>query len=239
MNPEQQPSPTPTPPAQAGGWAPQPQTAPTTPLAPSAFDSASSASSQPLGESYLNQIAATEPVPVHKFALIGIIGGVLVLVIVFIAIVMGSNNAPSLATQAKAVNSRIATVKSIADDQQKHLGDSTLSAANVMLSSILTTMTSDLGATMKEKKITLSSTVGKTEQAYADTLSAKLEDAYQRGTLDRTYAPQMVYELTVLRSKITVMKTISSSKSTKEFCTTSIESLTTMIEKFQAFSSTN
>jgi hypothetical protein len=235
MNPEQQPSPNSTPPVQTGGWAPQPQT----PIAPSAFDAAPAASTQPLGENYLNQIAATESVPVHKFAMIGIIGGVLVLVIVFLAIIMGSNNAPSLGTQAKAVNGRIATIKTIADDQQKHLGDSTLSAANVMLSSILTTMTTDLTANMKEKKITLSSATSKTEKTYSSTLSAKLDDAYQRGTLDRTYAPQMVYELTVLRSKLTVMKNIASSKSTKEFCATSITSLTTMIEKFQAFSSTN
>lgn len=235
MNPEQQPPSNPTPPTQAGGWTPQPQT----PIAPSAFDTTPQTSAQPLGEHYLDQIAATEPVPVHKFAMLGIIGGVLVLVIVFIAIMMGGNNTPSLGTQAKAVNSRIATIATIADDQQKHLGDSTLSAANVMLSSILTTMATDLTANMKEKKIALTSTVSKVEQAYASTLSAKLDDAYQRGTLDRTYAPQMVYELTVLRSKLTVMKNIASSKSTKEFCTTSITSLTTIIEKFQAFSSTN
>lgn len=241
MNPEQQqPTPTPTPPAQTGGWDPQPQPAMPAPIAPSAFDTPTATTpTQPLGEGYLNSIAAVEPVRVHKFAMIGIIGGVLVLVIVFLAVIMSSNATPSLATQARAVNGRIITLETIADDQQKHLGDATLSADNVMLSSILTTMTADLTANMKAKKITLSSTTSTTEKAYLTKLDTKLDDAYQRGTLDRTYAPQLVYELTVLRSKLTVIKNATSSTSTEEFCTTSITTLTTMIEKFQAFSSTN
>lgn len=233
MNPEQ-PSTPQTPPPQPGGWAPLPQQ-PQTPVAPSAFDSQQT---QALGESYLNEISTKEPVRVHKFAMIGLIGGVLVLIVVILMIMMNSGG-PNLSTQAKFINGRLATLKTIVGDQQKHIEDNTISSTNATLSSILTTLSTDFTATMKERKITLASAASTTEKAYATTLTKKFDDAYQRGTLDRTYVPQIIYELSILRSKLVVLKNSSSTKSIDAFCTDAIDNLDGITTTFKEFSSTS
>lgn len=238
MNPEQSTPPV-TPPSQPGGWAPLPEQPPQAPVAPSTFDAQPAVSAHDaLGEHYLNEIAVTEPVHINKFAIIGLIGGVLVLLVVILAIMMNSGG-PSLSTQAKSVNGRVNTLKTVVGDQQKHLADNTLSTANATLSSVLTTISSDLASVMKDKKIALSSAAGTAEKSYAAALTKKLDDAYQRGTLDRTYAPQMVYELSTLRTKLIAMKKSSSSKSIRTFCDESVANLDAIITSFKEFSSTD
>jgi hypothetical protein len=230
MNPEQ-PSSSPTPPPPSNGWTAPPQS---TPVTPSSFETAPI----PASASYLDQIATPEPVRVHKFAVIGLIGGVLVLLLVVLMIMMNSGG-PSLGSQAKFINGRLNTLNTLASAQQKHLEDNTISSANATLSSVLTTIDTDLTTTMKAHSVTLSSTVSTTEKAYATTLTDKLDDAYQRGTLDRTYAPQITYELSILRSKLVTMKGASSSTSIRDFCTTAITSLDALIKTFKEFSSTS
>jgi hypothetical protein len=240
MNPDQLPTPT-SPPSQSGGWTPLPPTQTPAPAAPSSFDTQSTPSSTtPLGENYLDQISATEPVHVHKFAIIGLIGGILVLLIVVFTIMMNSGG-PSLSTQAKGINTRIATLKTVADAQQKHLGDNDIVATNAILTSVLTTMSTNLTETMKAKKISLTKTSGSpsTEKTYLETLTKKMEDSYQRGTLDRTYAPQMSYELSILRSKLVALKSNSSSTTIDTFATESVAELDTLITSFNAFSATD
>jgi len=237
MNPEQPSNPQ-TPPSQPGGWAPLPQQ-PQTPVVPSAFDSQPApTSAQALGQSYLNEISTKEPVRVHKFAMMGLIGGVLVLILVILMIMMNSGG-PNLSTQAKFINGRITTLKTIVGDQQKHLEDNTVSSTNATLSSVLTTISTDFTTTMKERKITLTSSSSTTEKTYATTLTKKFEDAYQRGTLDRTYVPQIIYELSILRSKLVALKNSSSSKSIDTFCTSAIDGLDGITETFKKFSSTS
>lgn len=237
MNPEQ-PSTPPTPPSQPGGWAPLPQQ-PQTPVVPSAFDSQPAVgSAQALGESYLNEISTKEPVRVHKFAMIGLIGGVLVLLLV-IAMIMMNSGGPNLATQAKSINGRINTLKTVISAQQKHLEDNTITSTNATLSSVLTTISTDFTATMKDRKIILSSVSGTTEKAYATALTKKLDDAYQRGTLDRTYVPQIIYELTILRSKLVALKNSASSKSVTTFTNSAIDSLDSITKTFKEYSSTS
>lgn len=238
MNPEQQPSPQ-TPPVQPSGWTPLPDSGTSqpqpTPVAPSTFNTQSAS---PMGENYLDQIAIPEPVHVHKFAMIGLIGGVLVLLVVILAIMMNSGG-PSLSVQAKSVNDRVNTLKTIASNQQKHLSDNAIVTNNTILSSVLTTMSTELTDTMKTRKITLSSTASAAEKKYATTLTTKLDDAYQRGTLDRTYAPQITYELSILRSKLVTMKASSNSTAITTYCTSSIASLDAIIKTFKDYSSTN
>lgn len=241
MNPEQQPTPTPTPaPQQPGAWQPteQPASQQPTPVAPSAFGAPQQpAGADAFGANYLDQIATTEPVHVHKFAMLGLIGGILVALIVGIMIMMSSGG-PDLATQAKSISGRITTIKTVVDAQQKHINDTSLSETNITLSALLTTMSTDLTATMKAKKITVTSKQSTTEKTYAATLTKKLDDAYQRGTLDRTYAPQLVYELTLLRTKLAAMKKTSSSTSIDTFCADAITNLDAIIEPLQNFSAT-
>ncbi len=235
MNPEQQPS-QPTPQPQPNSWGSPAQTPPT-PMAPSAFD-APATPTQPLGENYLNEIAVTQPVKTRRFAVIGLIGGILVFLIVGLIILMNSGG-PSLSTQAKSINGRINTLKTVASDQQKHLQDTTLSETNATLSSFLTSLGTSLSETMKARNISLTTTATSTEKTYATALSKKLSDSYQRGTLDRTYAPQLVYELSLLRSKIVAMKNSNSSSSITTFSKDALSNLDAIIAKFKNYSSTN
>ncbi|MEO5949678.1 MAG: hypothetical protein ABIP74_04700 [Candidatus Saccharimonas sp.] len=246
MNPEQPSSPS-SPPPQPTGWGPPPQPQPQTlppvtpqaPIAPSAFDShAAPTPTQALGETYLNEIAAKEPIRVHKFAIIGLVGGVLVLLIVALSIMMNSGG-PDLTTQAKSINGRVNTLKTLATAQQKHLQDNKISEANTTLSSVLTSISSSLSDTMKARKIVLSSSASPTEKKYATTLTKKLDDAYQRGTIDRTYAPQMAYELSILRSKLIAMKNSSSASAVTTFSKDAVTNLDAIILTFKEFSSTN
>jgi len=242
MNPEQPSTPpTPTPTPQPTGWGPMPQpqapvVAPA-PVVPSTFETHPTPG-QALGEGYLNEIATTEPVRVHKFAIIGLIVGVLVLLIVALSILMNSGG-PSLSTQAKFIDGRMNSMKTIASANQKHLQDNNISEANTTLSTLLTSISSSLTNTMKDRKITLSTAVSPTEKTYATALTKKLDDAYQRGTLDRTYAPQMVYELSILRSKLVAMKNSSSSTTVIAFSKDAVTNLDAIIATFKEFSSTN
>lgn len=242
MNPEQYPAPQPSQPPSGGVPPVAPQGYAQPPVVPSAFvtQPSTSPTADMLGTSYLDQIAPTEQKSVHRFAIIGLIGGVLVLVIVIMSILMNSGG-PSLGTQAKAINARIATLQTVTDAQQKHLKENAISEANTTLSSVLTSMNTDLTDIMKTKKITASdakSKIASDEKVYSRTLVKKLDDAYQRGTLDRIYTPQMIYELSIIRSKLVTLKKSSTSTSISTFCDASIANLDAVLEAFNEFSST-
>ena len=242
MNPEQFPVPQPSQPPSEGVPPVAPQAFSQPPVAPSSFETQAptSTTSDMLGTGYLDKIAPTEKKTINRFAIFGLIGGVLVLVIVILAILMNSSG-PSLATQAKSINARIATLQTVTDAQQKHLKENSISEANTTLASVLTSMNTDLAGIMKTKKITASDSktkVASEEKAYSSTLAKKLDDAYQRGTLDRIYAPQMVYELSIMRSKLVALKKSSTSDSIDTFCNTSIANVDAVLKAFTAFSST-
>lgn len=180
---------------------------------------------------YLNRIAPKEQKAVNKFAVIGLIGGVLIAV-VFAFILMTSSGAPSPNAQLAAVSGRVATLQSVVTEQQTHLGITQLSEANASLGSSLGTMNTDVTAMMKERKIKTDSAVASKEASYKTKLAKTLDDAYQKGTLDRTYTTQMTYELTVLRSKIANLKKSTTSKSIKEFCDTSTSNVDLILKVY-------
>jgi cell division protein FtsL len=199
---------------------------------------------QPLAQfnsDYLNQIAPQSKKPVNKFGMIALIGGVLLAAIIAVILLIGSGG-PDFATQAKDVQGRINTLQEVADSQQTHLKENDISLANSTLSSALTTMNTDLGTIMKSKGVKGASATKvnptKTELAYATTLQKKLDDAYQRGTLDRTYTTQMTYELTILRGKLTKLTHSANSKSVTEFSDTAIQNVDAILAAYNKFSST-
>ncbi|QQS21732.1 hypothetical protein IPM09_04410 [Candidatus Saccharibacteria bacterium] len=183
---------------------------------------------------YLNQIAPTQQKTVNRFAIFGLIGGVLMAVVVFLIIVANSGP-PNISAQTIALKQRIATLQSVADTQQPHIQDNDLSVANSTLSSTLTSMATDLSGVMKAKNVKTNekSATGATEKTYAASLQKKLDDSYQRGTLDRTYAPQMTYELTVLRTKLKLLRSSSGgSKTVTSFCDTSLTNVDAILKAY-------
>lgn len=177
----------------------------------------------------------------NKIGIFALIGGVLAAVAIAVFMILGSGG-PDFATQAKDIQGRINSLMTVADSQQTHLKENDISLANSTLSSALTTMNTDLVTIMKARGVKGASTgkvnPTKTEQAYAETLQKKLDDAYQRGTLDRNYTSQMTYELTILRGKLTKLKNSGKSKSVTEFSNTAIKNVDAILAAYNNFSAT-
>lgn len=223
MNPEQQP------PQQPAQPTPPSSFAPTDPN-PVVADT--------LGTSYLNQIAPTQIKTVNRFAVFGLIGGFLVIVIAIVAVMLSSGG-PDISARANSLNRRITTIQTIADSQQKRIQSSSISEANTALSSVLKTMNTDLSSLIKTLKLGSknSKTSSSTETKYLEALQAELENAHLRGTLDRTYAPLMTLELTKLRNQLLNLKNASQSKAIDEFCASSITNIEAVLKSFESSSS--
>jgi hypothetical protein len=207
----------------------------TTGSAPEFQENAIPSANTDLSIDYLNQIAPQQQKTVNRFAVFGLISGMLVVVLVLFMVITNSGP-PDISSQTKSLQQRIATLQSVVDSQQPHLQNNGLSAANSTLSSTLTSMSTDLATLMKAKGVKASdstTSIATSEKKYASTLRKKLDDSYQRGTLDRVYAPQMTYELTVLRTKIKLLKsTNGNSKSVDEFCTTSLANVDAILKTY-------
>lgn len=228
-------------PVAAPASTPEPQPAPYPTPAPLSSASAPTAplpSGTPPSQysvDYLNQIAPKQQKTLNRFALFGLIGGVLMIAVVAIVIIANAGG-PDFSSQAKSIQSRITTLQTVADAEQPHLNENAISEANSSLSSALTSMNTDLTTLMKSKGLKTSSkssaTISKSEKDYAAALQKKLDDSYQRGTLDRTYATQMTYELTKLRSSLQKLKNSANSKSVSAFCTTAITNIDAILKAY-------
>lgn len=190
---------------------------------------------------YLNQIAPTQKKSTNRFAVFALIGGVILAAIAAV-VILASSGPPDFSAQAKSAQSRITTLQTVADGQQTHLKENAISEANSSLASALTSMNTELTALMKTKGVKVADStkvaVTKTEKLYAETLTKKLDDSYQRGTLDRTYATQMTYELTVLRSTLNRMKNTANSKSVTTYVNSAVTNIDAILKAYNAFSAT-
>ncbi|MFZ1242591.1 MAG: hypothetical protein WAQ22_00410 [Candidatus Saccharimonas sp.] len=209
------------------------------PAAPAPYPTADSTNNEHYAVDYLNQIAPpTQAKPVNKFAIIGLILGVLTLAVVALLMITGSK--PDFSTQARTTLARINTIQALSKAQQSHLIENDLSSMNATLSTSLSSMATELEETMKSsgiKKIELTDTAKKAETAYSDALSTKLEDAYLTGTLDRVYSREMSYQLTILKSQMLKLKNVANKKSLREFYETNSKTLDAAITSFSEFSS--
>lgn len=183
---------------------------------------------------YLNRIAPKEQKTVNKFAVFGLIGGLL-LAVIFAVVLMSSSGGPSANTQIATVASRVATIQAVVTEQQKHLNSTEMSESNAALGSTFSTMNTDISAIMKERKIKADNALTAKEKAYKEALSKTLNDSYQKGTLDRTYATQMTYELTFLRSQIAKLKKASTSTSIRSFCDNGTENIDLILKSYAAY----
>lgn len=233
MNPEQPNQPNPQYP---------PAPSPAAPMQPlSQFPAPAPAPSQ-FSVDYLNQIAA--PVAQKKVSpliLFGGIGALLLLVIGALILITNLSSPPDFTAQARTVQARLATLETITDQQQKRLQRNQLSSMNATLKTSLLSMDSDLSAILTARGLKATdaalTTAKNTEKTYLTKLTNTLNDSYLTGTLDRTYASQMAYELTILQSKLQALKSTANSKSVTDFYTRSSPTLTTAIDAFSSFSS--
>ena len=231
------PQPTPqTPPHAQPGGMDQPVPAPTLPQ-PVPLSSVSSSSPHQYSNDYLDQIAVAPPSKApNKFAVIGLIAGVLIAA-TFALILITSAGGPDSTSQIAAIKARVTTLQTVSTEQQKRLNENDIATANATLSSTLATMKTDITG-LSSKKTDDAKKASAAESAYSTKLSTTLADASQRGTLDRQYTVQMTYELTVLRGMLVKLKSSSKSSKITTFATTSIANIDLILQQYNSFSAT-
>ncbi len=254
MNPEQpqQPQPQQPPQPQPGQPDPQPQqpAAGQSSFTPPPQFNIPAQGPQPLNQqqppeqidvNYLDQIAPQKQVTLNRFAVFGLIGGVLMAALAAVLILVNSGG-PNLNTQLLTIHSRVGTLQEVASEQRTHLNENQINQANATLESALTTMDTELTSILESKKISIKSgqakNIDKKEETYASALKQKLDDSYQRGTLDRTYTTQMTYELTIFKNKLETLKRESKSESIDTFCTDAIANLDAILATYSDFTAT-
>ncbi len=188
---------------------------------------------------YLNSIAApAQQKIVSKFAIFGMIGGVLIAAIIGV-ILFSAPKGKTTSDLIPALASRIDTLSKVTKAQQKHLSENRLAETNAALNSSLGTMDTDIKKIIEDQKIkkSQSKTTITAEEAYATMLTKTFDDAYQRGTLDRTYLSQMTYELTILEKQINSVKKTSKNKDIKAFCDNALANVELVLKSYTASSS--
>ncbi|WIO45703.1 AI-2E family transporter [Candidatus Southlakia epibionticum] len=204
--------------------------------APNNFNSPAATPDDYTTVDYLNRIAPLEERTVNRFAVFGLIGAAIVSAIVLL-VVMVSSQGPDANGQIPTISDRINTLSSVSKNETTKLTQLEISEANASLSSTLTSMKSQLDAIIKERKLKSSGSVKKEEKAYLEKLQKKLDDAHQKGTLDRTYTTAMTYELSILKSQVNKLKRSSgNNKSIAAFCNSSITSIDTILASYSKFS---
>lgn len=188
---------------------------------------------------YLNQIApASHQKTLSKFAVFGMIIAVVVVAVFAVMLLLGGG-APNFSVQAKTVQARLTTLQDVTKAQQKNLKENDISSMNATLSTSLASMDAGLTQLLKTKGIkpstNTSSSIAKSEKIYSEKLASKFNDAYLTGTLDRSYASEMIYQLAILKSQMQKLKTVSNSKSVSEFYTTNITTLDAATKQFSEF----
>ncbi len=189
---------------------------------------------------YLNEIAPKQqPVQMNRFAVFGLIGGVLLLA--FAIVMMMVNSQPNYTKQAQSTLARIETLQAATKEQQSRLTENELSSMNTTLTTSLGSMGTELKSSLKDAKIKteLIGDAKKTEKAYSDKLSKTLEDAYLTGALDRVYAREMSYQLSILKSYLQKLKTASGNrKAIADYVATNSKTLDAATKSFSNFTST-
>ncbi|MGB4761841.1 MAG: hypothetical protein WBP12_00625 [Candidatus Saccharimonas sp.] len=187
---------------------------------------------------YLNSIAApAQQKVVSKFAIFGLIGGVLIAAIIGVALI----SAPKGKTSTDIVptlSARIGTLRKVTSTQQKRLTETKLTEVNAALSSSLNTMNTEIEQIIEDQGIKKSQTKAKTtaEESYAEKLAKTLDDAYQRGTLNRIYLSQMTYELTILEKQLNSLKKTSKNKVIQTFCENSLANTSLVLKAYESYS---
>lgn len=231
---------------QSGGYTGQAYANPQQPLGATAMAATGAdlgAASEPdtsFPVDYLNEIAPKQqPVQMNRFAVFGLIGGVLLLA--FAIVMMMVNSQPNYTKQALSTLARIETLQAATKEQQSRLTENELSSMNTTLTTSLGSMGTELKSSLKDAKIKteLVGDAKKTEKAYSDKLSKTLEDAYLTGSLDRVYAREMSYQLSILKSYLQKLKTASGNrKAIADYVATNSKTLDAATKSFSNFTST-
>jgi hypothetical protein len=185
---------------------------------------------------YLNQIA---PKPQKKGLssrgfLMVVGGGLVVAVIVGILALSSGGSGPTKNMQTFAA--RVQTLEKITAGAQKNIKSNDLRGTNVNLTLFLTNTDQNMTKPLANNSVDvkkLDKDIVAAEKG--DALTAKLENARLNATFDRTYAREMIYQLTALETLMKSIYNSSKSKSMKDFLQTADDSLLPIKKQFDTF----
>lgn len=188
---------------------------------------------------YFNEISS--PVtnsggPSAKVMIVAIV--VALLAVVLFAFTLFSSE-PSIKQETVALQQRMLTLQEITDDHHEYLKDSDLRGVDSSLQLFLADSLKDIEKPLTElgidpEKAATEQLLAK-EAAYKADIEATLEDARLNAVLDRTYARELVYELSVVRDMMKDIASQSESESLDEFLTSSDANLTPIAQRFEQF----
>lgn len=187
---------------------------------------------------YLNQIAAPAQVKtLNPMILWGLIAGVLILAIIVVTTVTSSGGGPS-PSSLSAIATKFDALKVVSDDAEKKIQSSELRVINSSLNLSLTNANRDLQEPLKLQEISLKDKKNTSISAVRtefEELDGRLEDARLNGIYDRTYAREIGYQLTTLRSDMVVLYKKTRSTSLKSALESADANLKPLAEDFSSF----
>lgn len=176
----------------------------------------------------------------NKLFLVLVGGGLLVALLVLILSLTNSGSGPTQKMITFAA--RVQSLEKITADAQKNIKSNDLRGTNSNLTLFLTNTDQGMTTPLKNNNVdvkNLDQNIVKSEKTDGDALTAKLEDARLNAVFDRTYAREMSYQLSALRSLMSSIYTSSGSKSLKDFLQTTDNTLVPIQKQLTTFNNTS
>ena len=204
-------------------------------------------------QQYLNQISEmSRPAPKSKgkgisgllsskFFLVGAIGVVLLIVIIIIGSILGSNKSDNK-TLCYDLKLHLDNTAEVINEYQQYVKSSELRSSSASLLGVLTNTSRDLTTYLEDKYNFKDKDISKTMVEQADLVKDdflnELFEAKINGILDRIYAHKMAYEISLLTAEESQLYNSSKDESLSNLLNTSYESLNNLYDKFNDFSET-
>lgn len=148
---------------------------------------------------YLDQIAAPiQQKKANPFLIWGMIGGVLLAAVIFLAMI-SSNSAPTPTQRIASSLARVQSLKKVTQDNTQNIKDSKLRASNSNLSSILSGMENEFTSQLSPKEAKEKNEAIESEFS---PVSEKLEDARLNERFDTVYAREVSYQIKQIRAEL-------------------------------------
>lgn len=183
--------------------------------------------SQRIDSSYLDEISAPAvQKTISPLILWGLIGGGLLVVGIFMMMLFSSGG-PSTSERLTDFLYRVQSLKELVSQSDENLQSSKLRAANSGLSSVLSGVQTETSTLLSgaSEKIATKPPKGSAILTEYEQIDAKLEDARLNVAFDRTYAREIVYQITKLRTEMSVIYDDSSSAELRTFLESADEDL--------------
>lgn len=191
---------------------------------------------------YLNQISQKQTTTGGPSKIVMIIAAVvgLLAIVIFLA-TMFSDKGPDVVDQTTALRARFNSLAEVAKENQTHLKDSRMYVGNTNLNTFLLSASSQIIEPAKKigiadmAKSKPTKNVETAEEKLILNLNSKFSDAALSGSIDRTYASEMNYQLDKLQIMIDDLYKKTKNKEMRDYLDTTSKNLTVTQRTFAEF----